>query len=175
MAKDRFPYDLPPTQALVRLIQETHPKFKLKARSVAFEPPFHAPTPQTPGRTLIEVLNKERDVKTTFVYRRLDIGRALQHLTQLRLEGPITPTAIVEEINRSFGMYLTPDDVLFSGHVLAPYGSNLRYRLVTLPHSLVWYGEHVFDVITSEHPSGIRVLENGQPRRLEDGSYRYLD
>jgi hypothetical protein len=175
MATDRFPYDLPSRQALVRLIQEIRPRFGLTEATARFEKPFLAPTPTSPGRTFIEVENTDINCKKPFVYRRLDFGIALKEPVEISLSGAVTPKAIVEEINRVRGMYIGPEDTSMAIVQLAPVGMSFTYRLKARPDSLVWYGEADVNITSLSIPDDARLMENGDPRLLEDGSYRLME
>lgn len=176
MSSDRFPYDMPPRAALIRLIEETYPNHQLVSDYLNIGEPFFAPTATTPGRTFIEVEDTDYNVKRWYVYRRLDLAIALGEQPHIQLTTAISPQAIVDEINRSRGMTLTADDVPYHSRPLVPVGESVIYRLRALPTSLVWYGEVLVDVTyVGPPPTPQRQLESGELRTLEDGTVRTLE
>lgn len=175
MASDRFPYDLPPFRAMVRLIQETYPAFKLTEENAKFSDVFFDPTPDIPGRTFVQVENTILNVKESYVYRRLDLGITFSLGLNIAVNGAITPRSIAEEINRSHGMALDKTDVSWSNIPLVPIGGSVVYRMRALPGSHVWYGETLVTVVPASIPVNARRFEDGQVRYTEDGTIRILE
>lgn len=174
---DRFPYDLPSREALIRLIQETYPSLNVKMHNSTVELPYFSPTINTPGRTFVEVHLNNKEQPLVFVYRRLDLDTALNSPSVI-VEGAITPRAIAERLNESRGMSFGPDDVSFSEVELGEEGEQITYRMKALPQSLVWYGETTVtansatsgeNTRVTESGDDIRVTEDGETRRIENG------
>lgn len=175
MATDTFPFNLPSTQALIRLIQETHPRFNLKEQYTEFADLFHAPTPTSPGRTFITVEQTDLNITRSYVFRRLNLGIAFRGQVTVKIEGPITPKAIVTELNRARNMFLGDDDVYANDDVLNPNGFSVVYTLKAKPESRVWFGELVINAESLSRPANVRLLEDGTERLLESGQYRLLE
>jgi hypothetical protein len=175
MADIVFPYNLPSRLALIRLIQETHPRFNLKDEYTQFDEPYFAPTESIPGRTFIEVEQTDLNVKRQYVYRRLDLDITFKGGITIRLEAPVTPRKIVEEINRTRGMKLGADDVEISDREIGNPGVPVNYMLQAKPKSLVWFGSVPVYVEPMDRPQDIRILEDGSSRLVESGGYRMLE
>lgn len=175
MASDRFPYDLPSREAMVRLIQETFPKFGLEKRYAKLGRPFFQPTADIPGRTFIEVENTIKNVKANYVYRRLDLGVTFPNGLEIAVTGPITPRSVAQEINRAYEMQFGPEDVPYFDFMLVPIGISVVYRMRALSDSLVWFGDVLVTVHPADIPSNARLLEDGRVRYLEDGEVRIME
>lgn len=175
MATDVFPYNLPSRQALIRLIQETHPRFNLKEKYAAFTDPYAAPTESIPGRTFVEVEQIDLNLKRWYVYRRLDLNVSFKGGITIKLETPVTSRKIVEEINRTRGMNITAEDVELDDVELGQPGYPVNFVLVAKPTSFVWYGSVPVYVESLDRPANIRILEDGSSRLVESGSYRMLE
>lgn len=176
MADDRFPYNLPGRQALVRLINETYPSYRLDVAYTDFKPPFFSPTIQTPGRTFIQAENTEINADFWFVFRRLDLGILFPQNVEILVDGVITPRKIVEEINRSYDMSFDEEDVLMSNTQLVPLGHSAFYRMRSKAGSFVWYGSALIEVGPLHPPENARTLEDGVTFRfLENGDLREME
>lgn len=175
MATDRFPYDMPSFDALVKLVQDTKPTWRVETGFVGFGDIFHSPTPDVPGRTYIEMENKLVQKKHWFIYRRLDLAIVLGATPTITIMGTATPRAIAEEINRSRGMYLTGDDVDFSKEVLGGKLSTFTYTLKAKPGSFVYYGQTTVTVNIATVSPYARYLEDGSVRLDESGEVRELE
>lgn len=177
MPSNRFPYDKLSDEALVMLLQEVRPNWGVTTKNVKFENFIYSPTDVKRGRTFVSVVFTDLGITAPFCYRRLDLGRALGDEITLTVDGDITSTKIVEEINRLRQFVLSNQDVYMNDRVLAREGEGVTYRMRARAVSPVWYGEVVVKVASKEAtmPSGIRLLEDGTPRLMEDGSYRLLE
>lgn len=170
MASDRFPYDRPSFQALVELARREKPNDQIEEGFVLFGDMFFGPTEGTPGRTFIEMFNQKTQLKRWFVFRRLDFNRVLGPNPTITLIGKITPANIAKEINRSREMYLDYTDVDFGSEVLADGSEPFTYVLKALPGSYVYYGQATITVNAIPVQDGVRLLEDGTERTLEDGT-----
>lgn len=175
MPTDRFPYDLPSREALIRLINETYPDYELGDDTTEFNAPFFAPTSSIPGRTYIEAEATLLNRKHWFVYRRLDLGVTFPHVLTISVAGVITPRKIVEEVNRVYNMRFDPTDVRMDDFPLAPSGYSVTYRLRALPGSYVWFGSALIDVNAIDVPLNVRVSEEGVYRLSEEGTIRLME
>lgn len=173
---DLFPYDMPGSRAIVALLQKTRPLLNVREGYVKFEDLRHSPIESMPGRSYIEVINQWTHVKSFFGFRRLDLGRALgPGVIRIVVVGPITPLSIATEINRSRNRFLEPLDVDFSNVTLFKGKGVHRYVMKALPSSFVYYGEAIVEVESVPFNAYARLLENGVPRQLEDGTIRMLE
>lgn len=175
MANDVFPYNLPSRQALIRLIQETHPRFNLKDEYTEFSQLFFAPTETSSGRTFITVEQTDLNITRSYVFRRLNLSVAFRGSVTVKIEGAITSRSIVAELNRSRNMHLGPEDVEIDDTVLNPNGFSVNHTLKAKPGSYVWFGELVVNAESLSRPANVRLLEDGTERLLEDGEYRLLE
>ena len=172
---DRFPYNLPSRAALCRLIREKPIYRDIKDDLVTFEDMFHAPVGGVPGRTFIEMIDLSTQIKSWFVFRRLDLKMALTKNSTIKIIGTPTPKAIAEEINRSRGMTFGPDDISFSTTPLVVKGDQVEYTLKAMLGSYAYYGECTITVSIVTPPGSTRLLEDGSERLLEDGTVRQLE
>lgn len=172
---DRFPYNLPSREALCVEIRKLSKYSLVEDRLVTFEDIFFSPTTTYPGRTFIEMVDLKANIKSWFVYRRLDLNVALGNEVKVTVVGKLTPKAIVEEINRSRGMTFREDDLDMSEDVLVTPTDEFTYSLKALSGSYAYYGKVNVVVRVTNVPSNNRFEENGTPRLLEDGEYRTLD
>lgn len=172
---DRFPYDLPSRDALVRLIQETT-QSTITAETVTFEDMFFAPLQSVPGRTYIEMINTRTQRKEWYVFRRLDIKKVFGDTAVFRLMGRPSPASIAIEINRALNMQLGPDDISFSTALIELNGETVvKYMLRAMTGSYAYYGEVEITLeILSVSPYA-RVLEDGGIRLNENGGIRELE
>jgi hypothetical protein len=175
MATDRFPYDMPSFDALVKLVQDTKPTWRVETGFVGFGDIFHSPTPDVPGRTYIEMENKLTQKKSWFKYRRLDLAIVLGSTPTITVLEAATPRVIAEEINRSRGMLLTDADVDFSDEVLGGKLSTFTYTLKAKPGSFVYYGQTTVTVNIATVSPYARYLEDGSVRLDESGEVRELE
>lgn len=178
MISDRFPYDLPSFEALVRLVQETKPQWNVRAGFVKFGDLYASPTPELPGRTFIEMEDLYNQTKYWFVYRRLNFALVSSlPKAKITIHGKATPKSIAEEINRSRKMFLGPQDVDFSNEDVAHGRTTFTYTLKALPLSYVYYGQTdlTIEVIANTTVENARLLEDGSYRLLEDGTIRVLE
>lgn len=172
---DRFPYNLPSRQALCVEIREL-PKYRLiEDNLVTFEDIFFSPTSTNPGRTFIEMIDLKTNIKSWFVYRRLDLNIALGPDPKITIVGKITPRTIVDEINRSRGMTFMEDDLDMSDDVLVSPTDEFVYTLKALSGSYAYYGKVDIVIRTTSVPSNNRYTEDNIPRQLENEEYRTLD
>lgn len=175
---DRFPYNLPSRAALCRLIREKPIYRNIKDDQVTFEDMYHSPVEGVPGRTFIEMVNLTDQIKSWFVFRRLDLKIALKQDSQITIQYPPTPRAIAEEINRSRGLTLGPDDISFSDTIIANVGTNFKYTVQAMLGSYVYFGDCTLEIEVITKAGGERLLETasgGFPRILEDGTLRVLE
>lgn len=175
---DRFPYNLPSRAALCRLIREKPIYRNIKDDQVTFEDMFHAPVEGVPGRTFIEMIDLLRQVKSWFVFRRLDLKISLVQNSTIKISGPPTPKAIAEEINRSRGMTFGPDDLSFSDSVIEGVGDNFVYELNAMLGSYAYFGSCLLNIEVLGGTQGDRLLETssgGIVRLLENGEGRELE
>lgn len=173
---DRFPYDMPSRDALVKQVNIDLGR-DYKPNQVSFEDMFFAPLPAIPGRTFIEMTNRLTGLKEFFVYRRLDLAntKALGKNTRIRIVGLPTPAAIANEINRSRQMTFGPDDISFSTVVINEKGPTFTYRLKAMTGSYAYYGETDIIVDVLEGSPFARFLEDGEYRLTEAGVIRELE
>jgi hypothetical protein len=173
---DRFPYNMPARDALVRQVSEDMRR-EFKPELVSFEDMFFAPLPAVPGRTFIEMTDFTTGIRDFYVYRRLDLAnqKALGTNTRIKVKGRPTPASIAEEINRSRKMTFGPSDISFSTAVIETREDVFTYRLKALTGSYAYYGEtDIIVEIISVDPFA-RLLEDGAVRLLEDGEIRELE
>ena len=175
MADNVFPYNLPSRQALIRLIQETHPRLNLKDAYCDFDDPYFSPTEEIPGRTFIEVEQTDLNIRRTYVYRRLDFGVTFSGGIKLKLDAPLTSRKIVDEINRTRGMTIGEEDVAVDDEEFGVTGMPEEFVLKAKSTSLVWFGSTVVTIEPLDRPENIRLLEDGTARLTEDGGYRLLE
>ncbi len=175
MATDVFPYNLPSRLAMIRLIQETHPRFNLKEEYTHFDPPFASPTETNPGRTFVKVEQTDLNLERHYVYRRLDLNITFKGGITIKLDSPVTSRRIVEEINRVRDMNLGLDDVEMNDEPMGEPGQPLNYTMAAKEDSLVWYGSVPVYVESTDRPMNIRILEDGSSRLVETGDYRLLE
>lgn len=171
---DRFPYDMPSRDALIRLASETEDK-TFDPRLVTFEDFFFSPTPLEPGRTFIEMIDLEADHKFWYVYRRLNINRPVAEGSIIRLDKIPTPGNIAREINRSRNMKLDASDISFSDTPISYTTSPFEYTLKAMTGSYAYYGETKIIIELTKLVGNFRYLENGGLRFLEDGTPRELE
>lgn len=172
---DRFPYDLPSREALCVEIRKISRYKYIEDNLVTFEDMYFSPTRQMPGRTFIEMVDLKTNIKSWFVYRRLDVNIALGSSPIIVLTGDITPKAIVEEINRSRNMHFKEDDFDMSLEKILPTENEYIYTLKTLSGSYAYYGKVDVTIRTTKVPLNVRLLEDGSTRFLESGDYRTLE
>lgn len=169
----RFPYNLPSRQALCVEVRKLSKYKNIEDNLVTFEDIYFSPTAVTPGRTFIEMVDLQNNIKSWFTYRRLDLNIALSGSNVITLTGKVTSRNIVKEINRAFDMTFMEDDVEMSDDVL--HLTDNVYTLKALMGSYAYYGK--VD-ITIRHPQiqdNARLLEDGSARLLEDGTVRLLE
>ncbi|QBJ02723.1 virion structural protein [Pseudomonas phage Psa21] len=173
---DRFPYDMPSRDALVKQVN-TDLKRSYKADQVSFEDMFFAPLPAIPGRTFIEMTNRLTGLKEFFVYRRLDLAhsKALGTTTRIKIVGLPTPANIANEINRSRKMTFGPDDISFSTVVINNKETSFVYRVEAMTGSYAYFGYTDITVEVVESNPNARYLEDGDPRLMETGDIRELE
>lgn len=179
---ERFPYNLPSRQAMVALVQETKPEWRIYDTNVEFNSIRHVPMAGSPGRTFIEVVNRDLGVTRPYFYRRLDLAVTME--PSLTIPAPrgdigISPREIVEYLNAEYGLRLGRFDVDMSDRKIHPRtGEETRnYILRALPGSYVWFGEVevLLEYDTGDIPDNVRLLESGSVRLLEDGGFRLLE
>lgn len=175
MSIETIPFNLTSRQALIELIRKTHPRLNLVEKYARFDPPYHAPTEDFPGRTFIEVEQTDRNLKRWYVYRRLDFNVKFLGQINIKLASPITPRRIVEEINRSRGMCITDEDVELNDTPIETSGHNVLWTMEALPNSYRWVGSVPVSVEPLDRPTNVRLTEDGAVRLNEDGSYRLLE
>lgn len=172
---DRFPYNLPSREALVRLAAETTGQ-DYESAFVSFDDMFFAPLQTVPGRTFIEMSDRKTGFKFWYMYRRLDLAIILGEGSLLRVVGVATPASIAREINRSRGMMFGPDDLSFSNVPIERHGYNVfRYRIPAMTGSYAYYGEVEIIIEVIDDGPSTRLLEDKMPRQLEDGEIRFLE
>ncbi|AEH03585.1 virion structural protein [Pseudomonas phage PhiPA3] len=172
---DRFPYNLPSREALVRLIRETSKHTGIQSDYVSFEDLFYSPTAQVPGRTYIEMEDHIGAVKDWFVFRRLDMATVLGNNTILQLTEAPTPAAVATEINRSRNMQFGPDDLSFSTDVIPHSENEFIYTVRAMTGSYAYYGSVDVTIRLVGGSPYARVLEDGTFRYTEDGNLRELE
>ena len=135
---DRFPYNLPSREALVELIRRSTNRPNLKDNYITFEDLFFSPTTLEPGRTLVEMIDRETSVKDWFEFRRLELSnaRCLGPLVSVKIQGEPTPANIAKEINRARRMPFGPSDVSFSDEVLPVVAISFISSKVKVPVGL---------------------------------------
>lgn len=172
-----YSYQKPGRDALVDLIQTVHPRLNVVDHNIEFDEPYLAPSEVEPGRTFIEVLLMDRGVKTTFVYRRLDLAVAMGDPIQLNMNinNEVTPEKIVEKINMVRGYNLNPRDVDMSDIPIHTTRNPIHYTLKARPSSYVWYGQTDVIITLSNITGHERLLEDGTIRELEDDGNRLLE
>lgn len=175
--QDIFPYDMASRNALVKLARDDL-KINFKPETVTFEDMFFSPTTIEPGRTFIEMIDITTDIKYMLTYRRVDFSdpRAIGEGSILKIVGTLTPKAIAEEINRSRGWKLGPDDVSFDTTPINATTDVVPYTIVAMSSSYAYYGEcNILIQRIDDTSDTIRLLENGAARYLENGQIRYLE
>ena len=127
LSADRFPYDRPSLQALITLVQASKPHWRVYESNVEFRELMHVPMVGNPGRTFIEVYNRDLGVKKPFFYRRLSLATAMEvgdtgHVDLLRPSdvSEITKTELIGVLNDRYRLYLEPTDVEFSDQTIRP-------------------------------------------------------
>lgn len=175
MASDRFPYDLPAFDAMVTLVQETKPSWRIQRDYVRFQDVQFQPTAEIPGRTYIEMIDMLANAKRPLVYRRLDLGIVLGNNYTITLTGVPTPRAIAKEVNRTKLMFLDEDTVDFSTTPIGDGITTFQYTLEAKPGAYVYYGSTNLIVQIAQIPTNARLLEGGDLRLLEAGDTRLLD
>lgn len=173
MASDRFPYDLPSFKAMVELVQRTKPEWRAVAEYVRFMDLEHWPTLALPGRSFIEMENLLTRKKHFFMFKRLDMAVVLAN-TSIQLNVPPTQRAIVDEINRTKGMFLGEIDTDYLTTRVGGGNSAFIYTLKAKPTSYVYYGQAQI-AVNLEHVVNARLLEDGSPRLLENSETRLLE
>lgn len=172
---DRFPYDLPPREALVELIRRTEDP-SVTSDNVTFEDMFFSPTPTEPGRTFIEKVDTRTNRKKWYVYRRLDLRRVIGNGSTFHMLGRPTPANVAYEVNRSRNMKLGQDDVSFSTTAIDVGDVNpFPYNFAALTGSYVYFGnvDILLDILNVTPFA--RLMETGALRYNEDGAIRELE
>jgi hypothetical protein len=172
---DDFPYDLPGKQALVALIQKGLPHLDVREEYAVFGDLTHSPTSLIPGRSFVELDNQWTNIKSWLAFRRLDIAKSLGLKPKIVVQGAITARSIALEINRSRNRFLDATDVDWGNTTLSDGAKPFIYTMKILSSSYVYYGEVQIEVISSGVNPNARLLEDGTPRQLEDGSIRLLE
>lgn len=170
---DRFPYDLPSREALVKLAAETT-KEDITSNFVSFDDMFFSPLQTIPGRTFIEMTNRKTGHKFWYMFRRLDLALVFGKTAIFKVVGPATPASIAAEINRSRNMVLGPDDLSFSQVTIPQRTNPFVYRLRAMTGSYAYYGEVDVLIEILDGGFGARLLEDGDLRLMEDGQIRQL-
>jgi len=167
--------------ALVDLIQETHPRLGVMDYNVSFEDPIPVPTDTDPGRTYIEMYLQDRGRKESLYYRRLDMAVAMGPVVSITHRDDRTPThrSIAEEINRQLGFNLNSRDVDFDRIKVHSRQNPFQFTLKAKPTSYVWYGEVTVEVslVSLDSVDDVRLMEDGTGigRLMEDGHFRMLE
>lgn len=181
MADIRFPYDLTSRAALIELIRRDRPFDWIVDENITFGDMFFAPTDEEPGRTFIEMTNAGSGKKRWLSYRRLDIDLVMREYTpnhashvNIVISGTITSAKILDELNRVFDMHLNHEDVLVNDRPLTT-GLDVVYTLQIIPTSLAYYGYVPIYVNTSPDQLDYRLFEDGEERLLENGQPRRLE
>lgn len=174
---DRFPYNMPSRAALVELVRRQNNLPNLRDQDVTFEDIFFTPTEVEPGRTQIEMINRVTQLKSWFLYRRLNLADrdCLGTDLAIKIIGDPTPKAIATEINRVMGMTFGPDDVSFSDEFIPVSNGEFEYELTAMSGSYVYFGKTKIKVTVLQSSRWTRFLENGRIRYLEDGIARELE
>lgn len=175
MSDDLFPFGLTSHVALVRLVQTDNPSRKLYPEYCDFGDFYASPTEVEPGRTFVEMTDRFNGLKDSYVYRRVPIDEVVICKQALRVKTPVTPTAIIEEINRSRKLALGARDVEFSNVDFGITDRAFSFTLKVLPTSYVYIGEVVFDVLPvvideiylREEEGRLMLEESGNFMRLE--------
>jgi hypothetical protein len=171
---DRFPYNLPSREALVRLAREDTNE-DIQSEHVNFEDMFFSPRPEIPGRTFIEMVNNRTKHKFWFVYRRLDMALVIGPNAHFKIDGLPTPANIAHEINRSRNMTFGPDDISFSNTVINATDDIFTYRLKAMTGSYAYFGEVDIEIELVGGNQYARFLETGEYRLTEAGLVREFD
>ena len=174
---DRFPYNLPSREALVELVRRSKNRPTLKDENITFEDLFFSPTQVEPGRSFIEMIDRDTSHKDWFEFRRLDLSspKCLGPVVSIKVQGEPTPANIAAEVNRSRLMQFGPSDVSFSDELLPVTGTTFEYIMTALAGSYVFYGKTkilvellpVSQWTRYVESGGIRYTEEGYPRELE--------
>lgn len=174
---DRFPYNLPPREALVELVRRSENRPDLRDEFITFEDLFFSPTAPEPGRTYIEMIDRLSGHKSWFEYRRLDLSnpRCLGPVVNIKVQGAPTPASIATEINRSRKMNFGPSDVSFSDEIIPTTSTNFEYDLVALSGSYVFYGKTKIIVEVIPTSQWTRYTEDDVVRYTEAGIEREIE
>lgn len=173
---DRFPYNMPSRDALVRLVN-TDTGRTLRPDQISFDDMYFAPIPTVPGRTYIEITDHTNGGKEAHTYRRLELShqKCLGVNTRVTITGRPTPALIAAEINRSRDMHFGPDDVSFATTAIPFSDTTFVYTMVAMTGSYAYVGETTIIVEVVEIDPFSRLLEDGTVRLLEDGAIRELE
>lgn len=174
---DRFPYNLPSREALVELVRRSNKRPNLKDEYVTFEDMFFSPTEVEPGRTYIEMIDRETSHKDWFEFRRLDFAdtRCFGPSLSIKVMGEPTPANIALEINRSFLRKLGPSDVSFSEELIPVIGNTFEYDFTALTGSYVYFGTTKVLVEIIPVSQWTRYTEAEKIRYTEDDITRELE
>lgn len=174
---DRFPYDTRSREALVQLIRVSENMPNLRDDLVTFEDLYFAPTASEPGRTFIEMIDLETQIKSWYSYRRIDIAnqKCLGPAISIIIQGDPTPANIVREINRAYNMNFDPSDLSYSNELLPVRDNQFVYSMSTLSGSYVYYGTVKVSITVVPTSRWTRYTEIGYIRYTEDSIERTLE
>ena len=170
----KFPYNMKSRAALVELIRITE-KMDIADDLITFEDIVYSPTPQEPGRTYIEMIDLRINYKYWYAYRRLELNKVIQPRYSITLTQRPTPSAIVNEINRSLDMNFGPDDTSFSNTVLTTSNESFIYTMKAFAGSYAYCG--TVDILVNQAIAELKIREeeDGTIRLTEAGIIRRLE
>lgn len=174
---DRFPYNMPSREALVELVRRSTGRTDLKDDYITFEDLFFSPTVVEPGRSYIEMIDRQTSHKDWFEFRRLNLSdtRCLGPVVNIKIMGDPTPENIAMEINRSRKMSFGPSDLSFSDELIPVIGNLFEYDLIALTGSYAYFGKTKIIVEVIPVSQWTRYTELGKIRYTEAGLNRELE
>ncbi len=175
MSDDLFPFGLSSHVALVTLIQKSNPQLRLDPAFCEFGDMYGSPTEAEPGRTFIEMTDHLNQVKGYFVYRRVPIDRVILCKNPIKVKTPLTPTTIIEEINRARRLALGPIDVPFSTLPTGTEDGVFDFKLEALPTSYLYIGSVVIPIQPIVIGGGHMRTETSALMIQEDGTFMMLE